>query len=67
MIGNLSPDGNVEFKVLLHEAGLEYEVTFRNKPVIETSPMGIIVDGVNLAEDADAGQVERYQVEETYA
>jgi len=62
----ISPDGNVQFKVLLHEARLKYEVTFRDKPVIETSTMGIIVDGIDLAEGVEAGKVEQYQMKETY-
>lgn len=62
----LSPDGNVQFKVLLHEARLEYAVTFRNRPVVETSPMVIVVDGVNLTEGVEVGKVDSYQLNETY-
>jgi alpha-glucosidase len=62
----LSPDGHVQFKVLLQNSALKYEVTFKNKPVIETSPMGIAVDGVSLAEGVEAGKVDRYEVKETY-
>ena len=62
----LSPDGNVRFSVFLHEARLKYAVTFRNKPVIETSPMQFTVDDVNLAEGVEAGRVDTYQVKETY-
>lgn len=61
-----SPDGNVQFKVLLQDSALKYEMTFRDKPVIETSPMGIAVDGINLTEGVEAGKVDRYQVKETY-
>ena len=61
-----SPDGNVQFKLLLRESRLEFAVTFRDKAVIETSPIVFTVDGVDLAEGVKAGQVDRYQVSETY-
>ena len=62
----LSPDGNVQFEVILHEACLKYAVTFRKKPVIAESPVGIVVDGINLAEDVEVGEVRSYQMNETY-
>ncbi len=61
-----SPDGRVRFEVIPHGARLDYAVTFRGKPVIKTSPMGITVDGVSLTEGVDIGRVEPYRVEETY-
>ena len=62
----LSPDGKVQLKVLLQEARLKFVVMFRNKPVIETSPMGMVVDGVDLAEGVEVGKMDTYQVKETY-
>jgi alpha-glucosidase len=57
----------VRFTVAAGAQGrLEYSVTFREKPVIETSPLGITVDKVNLAEGAQLGKVDRYQVKESY-
>ncbi len=62
-----SPDGRVQFRLSLTSQGrLEYSVTFREKPVIEASSIGITVDGVNLAEGVEIGKLDRYQVKETY-
>jgi len=62
-----SPDGRVQFRLSLGDKGrLQYAVAFKDKPVIEVSALGIIVDGVNLAAGAQIGKVEQYQVDETY-
>jgi alpha-glucosidase len=62
-----SPDGRVQFRLALGgKARLEYSVTFREKPVIEASAVGITVDKVNLAEGVQVGKVDRYQVTESY-
>jgi alpha-glucosidase len=62
----LSPDGAIQFKTLMQEARLKFAVTFRNKPVIETSPMQFTVDGVDLVEGVEVGKMDQYQVNETY-
>ena len=62
-----SPDGRVQLHASLGEKGrLQYAVAFRDKPVIETSALGITVDGASLGEGVQIGKVERYQVQETY-
>jgi len=62
-----SPDGRVQFRLSTGgKARLEYSVTFREKPVIEASALGISVDGVNLAEGIEIGKLDRYQVNESY-
>jgi alpha-glucosidase len=62
-----SPDGRVQFRLSLGDKGrLQYAVAFREKPVIEVSAIGIIVDGVDLAAGAQIGKVEQYQVSESY-
>lgn len=54
-----SPDGRVRFEVLLRDqAQLSYQVTFRNKPVIETSPMSISLDEVDLGQGVEFGKAE---------
>src|SRR5262249_11607549 len=62
----LSPDGAVELKVFPHESRLHYTGTFKNRPVIESSPWVFSVDGVELTEDPEVGEVKPYQVKETY-
>ncbi|MFB3828193.1 MAG: glycoside hydrolase family 97 catalytic domain-containing protein [Bryobacteraceae bacterium] len=62
-----SPDGRVEFRVLTAAGGdLQYTVTFNRKPVIETSPAGIVVDKVDLASGVEIGKLERYKISEKY-
>ena len=62
-----SPDGQVKFQLLPGDQGrLQYAVTFKEKPVIETSAIGITVDGVNLADGVLIGKVDRYQINESY-
>ena len=62
-----SPDARVQFRLLLDEkGGLQYAVTFRGKPAIESSALGIRVDGANLAEGVEIGKAEPYRVNETY-
>jgi alpha-glucosidase len=63
----VSPDGQVQFKLLGHDQSrLSYQIAFKNKPVIEPSPMGIIIDGVDLGQGAEAGKVDAYQAKEKY-
>ena len=62
-----SPDGRVQIRLSPGEQGsLKYSVMFKEKPLIETSALGITVDGVNLGEGAQIGKVDRYQRNETY-
>ncbi|MGC8792287.1 MAG: glycoside hydrolase family 97 catalytic domain-containing protein [Bryobacteraceae bacterium] len=62
-----SPAGRVQFRLMrLDDRRLGYAVTLRGKPVIEPSPLGIVVDGINLASDVEVGAPERYRVNETY-
>jgi alpha-glucosidase len=63
-----SPDGHIQFRVVLDKQGsLTYAVTLRAKPAIETSPLGIVVDGVNLTQGVQVGRTDRYKVNETYS
>jgi alpha-glucosidase len=62
-----SPNQQVEFRLSSDRAdGLRYTVLFQGRPAIEDSPIGITVDGVNLADGAQVGKVEPYQVNEKY-
>src|ERR1039458_10713065 len=61
-----SPDGHVQFVLALAGGRLQYTVTFTSKTVIAASPLGIVVDGVNLAEGAQIGASEPYRKNETY-
>jgi len=63
----VSPAGRVQFRLMRLEDGrLAYAVTLRGRAVVEPSPLGIVVDGVNLAERAEIGAPRRYRIRETY-
>jgi alpha-glucosidase len=62
-----SPNGAVQLRISAYGGlRLGYEVTFRKKPVVEASALGIVVDGVPLGEAVELGRPERYQTDQTY-
>jgi alpha-glucosidase len=65
-ISVLSPDRAVEFKVLADNTNVALEVFFHRRLVIETSPLVFSVDGVNLMNGVEPGDVKRYELQESY-
>ena len=62
-----SPDGRVRFVLSSGAQGhLEYTVTFNSKNIVDPSPLGIVVDGVDLAGGAQISEAETYKINETY-
>ncbi len=62
-----SPNEAIHFTVTVEEGGrLAYRVVFRGRPVIETSPLGIAVAGVDLGQGATLGRAESYKTNEKY-
>ena len=62
-----SPDSRVQFRIAVRENGqLAYSVTRNAKPVLETSALAMIVDGVNLGQGVETGKTDRYRLNETY-
>ena len=61
-----SPDGAVKFSLKADEQGLNYSVDFRDKPVIENSPIVVLLDGTVLTDGVQAGAVQRSSIDETY-
>jgi alpha-glucosidase len=62
-----SPDGKVHFVLSSGAQGhLQYTVTFNSKNIIDPSPLGIVVDGADLAAGAQIGKADTYTVDETY-
>jgi alpha-glucosidase len=62
-----SPSGAVAFHLLPGSGPrLSFGVTYRDRPVIETSPLGIVVDGADLGQGVEVGAVERYEENERY-
>src|SRR5436309_10529344 len=61
-----SPNGQVQF--ILFAAGLQlrYRVSRANQIVLDLSPLGILVDGVDLCRDHTITKIDRYRVFEKY-
>ncbi|HUG90675.1 MAG TPA: glycoside hydrolase family 97 N-terminal domain-containing protein, partial [Planctomycetaceae bacterium] len=63
-----SPDKNVEFTLSVGEAELSFTVARGGLAVIDPSPITASVDAVEITRGVvQAGGVERYQIDETYA
>ena len=61
-----SPDGKVKFHLRYDQYHLRYKASLRNHDAVETSPLGIVVDGVDLSRGIRIGPVDRYKLRETY-
>jgi alpha-glucosidase len=61
-----SPNGSVRCQFLVRDGRLHFAVTFKDRPVLKASPLRFTVDAVDLANGAELGRVETYQVDETY-
>ena len=66
MVTTISPNGAVRVSVIPDPARLRFGVTLRDRPVIETSPMVFLVDGVELTAGAEVLDQHRFHVDESY-
>lgn len=62
-----SPNGQVQFVLFAAGSRLRYRVTRKAQIIIETSQLGILIDGVDLARDSSISKIERYRVSEKHA
>lgn len=63
-----SPDGGVLFELPLRDQSrLSYRITFRNQPVIETSALGMVIDGIDLGDVIEVVNRAPYRINERYA
>ncbi len=62
-----SPNGRIEFKMKRVGSRLGFTVLLQGRPVIEQSPLGFSVDGVELAESETVRNVEWFHANETYS
>jgi alpha-glucosidase len=62
-----SPDSKVTIVVDVDQAGhLVWRTTMARAAVIETSPLGILIDGTDLGSGVEIQKSDRYRVDETY-
>ena len=62
-----SPHGAVRVTLVADGGRLAQEVRRHGAPVVDRSPLGIRVDGVDLGDGVTIGAVERYRTDEAYA
>ncbi|HXT12115.1 MAG TPA: glycoside hydrolase family 97 catalytic domain-containing protein [Candidatus Angelobacter sp.] len=60
-----SPDGSIEFHATF-KGRMGFEVSLKNRPVIEPSRMIFAVDGADLTSNAVAGEIKTYHLNDTY-
>jgi alpha-glucosidase len=62
-----SPDGAVRVTIGVEGGRLEHTAARNGQTVVEPSPLGLEVDGVDLGNGVALGSVDRYRTDETYA
>ena len=62
-----SPNGKVVARVFMTEAGaLQYDIRWKGQPIIESSRLGITVDGIDLGSKVTIGVPSTKSCDETY-
>ena len=62
----ISPDGNVKLTILPNAKRLSFTVTLGNTVVIGPSTIVMNLDGYDLSAGVVLGNVDRYEIDETY-
>ena len=62
-----SPSGNIRAEVFAGKEGLYYTVTHDGRTIIDTSAMGVTIDGTELFRDAALRPAGRRKIDETYS
>lgn len=61
-----SPDKRVTFRLSIQNNSLNYTVFYKDKPVIESSAIRMLIDGVAITDQVKIGRMDSYQLNETY-
>lgn len=61
-----SPNGGIALHMDVRDGQLSYDISFRRRPVLEPSPITVLVDNRNLCQDAEIASMERYRLDERY-
>ncbi len=59
-----SPNGYIQLKLFFDKGRLSFSVNFQNKTVIETSPIVLVVDKVDITYDPKQGKTENFSLNE---
>lgn len=62
-----SPNGKIKLTVANLNGNLTYNVDFNKTPVIESSDLGLVIDGKQIGENASIGSVSKYSANERYS
>ena len=63
----VSPDGQIQFVLNSSDpARISFSITFKGKSVIETSLLGLVVDGIDLSRGVEIGKIDDYKLNEKY-
>jgi alpha-glucosidase len=62
-----SPNGEVRLGISTEGEHLTFAVHRAGRPVIDPSPLGLVVDGTDLGRGAELGEAATYRVDEPYA
>jgi alpha-glucosidase len=65
-VGVASPDGRIELEVLPNPERLSFRVKMDGRAGVDPSPVQVSVDGFDLGAGLIYGQVERYEIDESY-
>jgi alpha-glucosidase len=61
-----SPNGQIRFKVFKQNNSLTYQVTYKNIPVINNSPLIFLLNDVPVTDKIKLSSVKEYKINETY-
>lgn len=61
-----SPDKRLTFRVSIQNNSLNYTVAYKDRPVIESSAIRMLIDGTAITDQIKIGKMDLYQLDETY-
>ena len=61
-----SPDGKIKLLLQQKNGSITYSINFNKKPVIESSRLGMVIDGKVFGGHAKPGKIEKYTINEKY-
>lgn len=62
----LSPDGKTSFRLFLENRQLYCHVSYQQQPVLDNTPVVVLLDGRTLTQDVTTGAIKSYTINERY-